>query len=184
MIIILVGKSGAGKSSLMSYMIDRLDFLLPKWYTTRAPRNDPADKVYNFLTPIKYLEMQKEGLLNNCNVLYGSLYATVFDDYKDKNYVSVMDVEGLWKAKRAYGKHVVGVFLECPEEERAYRMLMRGDKPEHVTYRLGKDRTMFKNVFHIADYKITSATPKDDVTEMLDIIRDIEEEKGVKLIEI
>jgi len=184
MIIIIVGESGAGKSTLMDYMINHLDFKLPEWYTTREPRDDDSDKMYNFMSVLDFLKGTKEKIIDNANVLYGNLYGTTFPEYHSKNYISVMDVEGLWKPKRAYGNNVVGVFLECNESERAYRMLLRGDSQDNVYYRLATDRTMFKGAFEVSDYKITSATPKEDVVEMLDIIKDIENEKGVKLIEV
>jgi|LGVE01.1.fsa_nt_gb guanylate kinase len=183
MIIILVGKSGSGKSTIMRHCVEQLKLSIPKWFVTREPRNDISDDVYTFLSPREFLDKQLTNEIENANVLYGNLYGSNFPDYKHTNYISIMDVEGMWKAKRKYGKHVIGVFIECPEHVRAYRMLMRGDSTEDVTYRLGTDRTMFKGAFDVTDYKITSQTPRDDIRELIDIIRDIEEENGVELIE-
>jgi len=173
MIIILVGASGSGKSRLMNFAIRKLDFNLPLWYTTREPREDQSDSVYTFLSPLEFLEKQKDHTIENVNVLYGSLYGTSFPDYKNTNYISIMDVEGAWKAKRKYGKYMKAIFIDCSEEERAYRMLMRGDTQEQVYYRLAEDRSKFRDVFHHTEYKITSGTPQEDNGEFIDILKDV-----------
>jgi hypothetical protein len=67
--------------------------------------------------------------------------------------------------------------MECSEEERGYRMLSRGDTVNSVKYRLGTDRAKFKGAFQVSDYKITSATQKEDVVELIDILNDIIDEE-------
>lgn len=172
MIVIFVGKSGSAKSTLMNHLIEFHNFSLPDWYTTRAPRNDPSDNAYIFVGHEEFLYQSKLGIIQNASVVYDNLYGTTFPDSDNVSYASVMDVEGLWRLKRKLGDKVVGILVEASAKTRALRMLERGDNPENIKDRLVNDEDKFKDAFHVADYKISSSSKKNDILELIDILKD------------
>jgi len=181
LIIHFVGHSGSGKSSLMRALIKVANFQKPVWYTTRAPRGDSDDE-YLFGSVEWFIEQSKQINLEEVGLVYGNLYATHYPDTDSINYVNVANVDGVSQAKGKYLDDSISIFVECPEEERLRRMLARGDSKEKSQERIEKDRELFKNAFHVSDYKITSSSPEDDVKELLDILKDIELSKGADIL--
>ena len=180
MIIAFIGHSGSGKSTLMNYLVNHLSFNLAEWYTTRAPRAGRDDD-YHFLEPAEFLKLSETMDFEEVGINYGNLYATTYEHPKRVNYVTVTDPVGAAASKLKHGDNYVGIYVEASEADRTARMFSRGDSIKKVTERIAIDREKFKNAFHVSDYKISSLTQREDVDELIDIIKDIEKEKGVRL---
>lgn len=143
MIKIYVGKSASGKDYFLNQDVKSGKYERVVSYTTRPKRSREVNgRDYYFVSKDMFLEMQKTGRLaesRSYNTLvegkediwyYGSPYLT---DYKDKNYVAVVDIQGAIDYIKKYGSaYVVINFVEVSDEIREARAIKRGgfDKTE------------------------------------------------------
>ena len=60
--IVLVGESASGKSSIEKYFVDNYGYKKITSYTTRQPRNGEVDgKDYHFITEEQFKKLKKQG---------------------------------------------------------------------------------------------------------------------------
>ena len=104
MIIAFVGHSGSGKSTLMSHLVDNHGFIYPEWFTTRKKRNDSNDDIYQFLTNQQALMLQSTGKIQCCGIFHGHIYGTSYEDPIENNYVTAVDVKGMFELWDKYGE--------------------------------------------------------------------------------
>lgn len=137
MIKIYVGKSASGKDYFLNKDVKSGKFERVVSYTTRPKRPKEVNgRDYYFVSKELFLDMQKTGRLlesRSYNTLvdgkediwyYGSPFLT---DYKDKDYVVVVDVQGAIDYIKRYGSaYVVINFVEVSDEIRKNRAIRRG----------------------------------------------------------
>ena len=77
-LFIICAPSGAGKTSLVSALLEREpDIELSISYTTRAPRPGEADgREYHFVTPASFWQMAQRGEFLESAEVHGNLYGT------------------------------------------------------------------------------------------------------------
>lgn len=163
-IILLVGESGAGKSTVADELCKRFGSRQVYSYTTR-PRRTPDEKGHTFVSE-KYFDTIVDQL-----VAY-----TEFDGYRygvtkeqiDKNDIYVIDPAGIEYFEAHYDgdKPSIAFYITAPENLRRDRMLRRGDKPLDVSRRLLHDEEVFKNVMSLVDLGIINT----DLEETIDWI--------------
>lgn len=140
-LILLVGKSGIGKSKLESLAVERLGFKAIKSYTTRPKRYKDEDS-HIFVTNEEFDKLEDI-------VAY-----TEFDGYRycatkqqlDDADIYVIDPKGVNYLKEHYNnKELVVVYIEGSLSTRAERMEIRGDTECKIINRLSNDYVEFED---------------------------------------
>jgi len=126
MLLILVGKSGVGKTQIM-YELTKHEFVIPTGYTTRPSRSND-DKIH--LTDEEFNHLIPEFV--DCTQYNGYKYGRKRSDIlkaKEINLVIDLEPNGLSKYIDFCNKHQIPyyiVYLKCPEEWRVQRI--QGDE--------------------------------------------------------
>lgn len=143
MIIVLLGASGSGKSTIENELATHHGFEKIILYTTRKPRNGEINgREYYFTNNETFTEMQKDELFAEYDEysqqrLYGSLKS----DYVGGNKVSVLTPNGLRQIKK-----------NCPNAE-IYSVLIKanlGTRIKRYIDRCGVDKFDFDDKNEIA----------------------------------
>lgn len=147
-LIIFSAPSGAGKSTIVNYLINKgleLEFSISA--TSRNPRGNEKNGVeYYFLTPDEFRAkiatgefIEFEEVYKNC--YYGTLKSEVERiGAKGKNIIFDVDVVGGLNIKKQFGDRALLVFIAPPGiEELRNRLVARGtDSPEMIDLRVAK----------------------------------------------
>ncbi len=147
-LIIFSAPSGAGKSTIINYLLQqplRLRFSISA--TSRAPRGTEKDGVeYYFLTPEAFRERIAKGdFLEYEEVYTDKFYGTLKSEVErilneGDNVIFDVDVVGGCNIKKFYGDKALSLFIQPPSiEELRKRLVGRGtDTPEVIESRIAK----------------------------------------------
>ena len=161
-IIIVSARSGTGKSSIISKIIDNPELALgfSVSATSRSPRGEERDgREYYFLTPDEFSRRVEAGEFVEWEEVYkGTCYGTLLSEVErvtgeGRNLIMDIDVKGALNVKKRFGDEAVSIFIMPPSLEELERRL-RGrqtDSEEAISRRLGK-----------AGYEMTFASEFDE----------------------
>ena len=147
-LIIFSAPSGAGKTTIVQYLLDRipeLEFSISA--TTRQARGDEKDgKDYYFISKEEFLHMiAKKHFVEFEEVYSGTFYGTLRTEIeriwrKGKTVIFDIDVEGGLHLKRKYNELALAVFVQPPSLEiLKQRLSARGtDSIEKLNERFAK----------------------------------------------
>ena len=141
--IILIGPSASGKTSIAKELIKNYNFKKFVTNTTRAPREGEVDgEDYHFISVEKFLEKQKKNELieyvNYNNNYYGTSIEEVSDDK-----VLIVDIKGANKFYERLKSDVVIFYVSCSKKVVEDRMRGRGDSEDTIKSRLELDDKYF-----------------------------------------
>lgn len=147
-LIIFSAPSGAGKSTIVRYMLAQdLNLQFSISATSRLPRGEEKDGVeYFFLSPHEFKKRIDNGdFLEYEEVYPDRFYGTLKSEVDrilahGKNVVFDIDCIGGLNVKKIYGDRALSIFVMPPSvEELRHRLEKRGtDKPEVIERRLQK----------------------------------------------
>lgn len=145
-IYLLVGPSGAGKTTIARELEERFELKEVWSYTERPPRY-PGEPGHVFITPEEF-----DALGTLCAyTLYNGYRYGVPSYVIDASDVYVIDPAGVRYMKERYHgpKGIVIIGIDC--KDRAERMRKRGDSEDAVGSRLHTDHTEFAGLPAMAD---------------------------------
>lgn len=186
MIVVLLGESGAGKSTIEKELADNHGFEKIISYTTRKPRDNEVDgKDYRFINNETFNKMLGDDLFAE----YGEysqnrLYGTLKDDYEKGNKVVVLTPGGLRQLKKNCKLYnFVTVYVTASLGTRVKRYIDRcgvdnfnySDKDE-ICSRVDRDFGMFLGIEREVDFVIHSS----DETDVKESVRKILSYGGIK----
>lgn len=162
-IIILSAPSGAGKSSIISRLINKEDLRLGFSIsaTSRAPRGQERHGVeYYFLSPEEFQRKVEAGDFVEWEEVYsGTCYGTLRSEVEritgaGRNLIMDVDVKGGLRLKEIFGTEALSIFIMPPSiEELENRLRGRAtDTEETINKRLAK-----------AEYELTFAPHYDNI---------------------
>ena len=174
--------SGSGKSTVMSEMIDSMNYQKAITTTTRPPRPNEVDGVdYHFLTKRQFLEKKqnKEFLedVENGGNFYGVQLSAFDQDFGDNHPIIVLDPYGVVSATEGLtkkGYNVVSVFLDDDHATCIQRVKDRASSDEEKEARYAsilekeKDWNTFTNYTH---YTKPLATIKENAKDIDDFFK-------------
>lgn len=169
-IVLLVGKSGTGKSSICQYLENEYGLKEVKSYTNRPKRNN-GDTSHIFVN-----DEALNNVLSNGNICA----YTEFNGYKycaTNNQVNtgdlyIVDPKGIEYFIKNYDGHKIPMVVQinAPLDVREDRMRLRGDSEEEIKSRIKHDETAFTNV---DNYTMKLYNNKIKVTDIITIGDDI-----------
>lgn len=177
--IILIGESGSGKTTILKEL-EKRGYRAAINHTTREPRDEELEKgEYIFLSKDKFEEMWNANQLLE-RVEFGGEYYGISSDSLADDVVTIQIVETIPMIKqkiKELGKENVNLsvfYISVPSEERIQRMLKRGDSIDSIQKRIAIDKEKFTHVQDVIDYVVEN----DDLQRAVeDIIRLSKEEK-------
>lgn len=164
-IVILVGKSCSGKTTLARYLEGRCGFERIRTATTRPRRINEQPDSYLFLSEGLFDYFEKEGAFLEVASYpagdppwkYGSFKEDYIfsDDGRQEDRVVVLTPNGVYEALNIPGmEKALVVWIDPPEKVCLVRASLRGDSISEVRRRLETDRETFEQYEHSCLYDI------------------------------
>lgn len=152
-IILLLGKSGCGKSTIANILEKTYELEQLPSYTTRPPRDGEINGVgHEFITMRDYINFEDDGEIVASTYFHGNYYFSTSSQV-DKYPLYVIDNAGLieLKSKRP-DLEIIPIYIDAPLLTRIKRMRSRGDSIKSIIGRVFNDYRMFKGAKSNCDF--------------------------------
>ena len=162
--ILLVGKTCSGKSSVANVLRDTYNYKKVVTYTTRPPREGEVNGVeYNFISAEEFERLKGADFFfetTSYNVASGQTwyYGTAKKSLVN-NAVIVMNPEGMKKMKNLLNPDEFKldvIYLNVTEGTAWNRLRLRGDSSDEAQRRIKADKEDFSNIEEYYDISITT----------------------------
>ena len=171
MIIVLVGKTASGKTTVANELCKNHGYKRIITYTTRPMRdNEVQDVDYHFISDEQFNKMVENNEFteykryNTAHGVwsYGSV-VTSEQELSDDCYVIILTPQGLRDLSKRMSRYIA-FYLNVSLESQFERLKKRGDEEQQIIKRLQNDAKDFENVFDIVDYNfytdVLSSSPQ------------------------
>ena len=179
--IVIVGESGCGKSSLVKEFIKKNNkYHKIITYTTRPMRDNETDAIdYHFVTEERFKTLLEQDFFIESNAYRNWLYGTAMNDCVNDEYaIAVLTPAGLRALLRNKVK-VTSIYLYVDRRTRLISILNRGDDIEEAYRRNVSDVGQFDGIIDEVDYVIDNNKFRMDIDNTIRcleaIIKDREE---------
>lgn len=144
-IILVVGKSGTGKSTLVDTICAKLGFKNIKSYTTRQPRTN--DCSHHFITRTQYNEFKSSGLIYTQDFIFGHYYFTTKRDIDSHHFyiTSPKSANELVEKLKILNYDVLVLYFYASDDIRINRLRERGDSENEILNRFIEEYQIFKD---------------------------------------
>lgn len=164
--IVLVGESASGKSSIEKNLIENYGFNKVVSYTTRKPRDGEVDGVdYHFIDKSQFKRLKIQGFFAETAMYNDWHYGTAKRDCTDDK-VAVLTPHGLRQISKIQGINVVSFYINVPRRDRLIKILQRGDNIEEAYRRSLSDVGQFDGIADEVNYVIDNVGYKKNIEEM------------------
>ena len=159
--IALIGKTCAGKDTILAEMISRFNYKPVVTYTTRPARDGEIDGVhYHFIDKSQFRRMKLQGFFaetTSYNVASGGTwyYGTRLKDLNDDSII-IVNPEGLRELKKNKNLNIVSFLITASEDTIRKRLSKRGDNPKEAERRLESDRKDFADILDLVDFSFSN----------------------------
>lgn len=158
-LVLLVGKSGCGKTTLEKYMVDELGFKSVKSYTTRPKRTEDED-THTFVSEEEFETLEdKVGYTQFMGYKYCATRKQL-----DSSTVYIIDPDGVEYLLEHYTeRNLLIIYLDASKETCWERMMARGDDYNIAKDREYNDEEAFKDFAQSADITLNVDRPFNEV---------------------
>lgn len=164
--LVLVGESASGKSSIEKYLVDNYGYNKIISYTTRQPREGEVDgKDYHFITVEQFHKLKSEDFFAETAVYNNWYYGIAKEDCTDDR-VAVLTPHGLRQVSKLKDINVTSFYIKVPRRDRLIKILQRGDNIEEAYRRSLSDVGQFDGIEDEVDYIICNEGYKRTIEEM------------------
>ena len=172
MIIVLVGESASGKSTIENLIRNRnKSFSKIVSYTTRPMRDKETEGIdYHFISDEEFESMIKNDDFVEFAKYRGWNYGSAKKDYNDnKNHIAVLTPHGCRTLKR-WGDNnntkIISIYFKVDRRSRMIKILNRGDDIDEAYRRNISDVGQFDGFEDEADYIINNDNYKKGIEEI------------------
>ncbi len=164
--IVLVGESASGKSSIEKYLVDNCGYNKIVSYTTRPPREGEVDGVdYHFISKSQFRRLSEQDFFAEQAVYRDWYYGVAKKDCTDDK-VAVLTPHGLRQVSKIKDINTISFYINVPRRDRLIKILQRGDDIEESYRRNLSDVGMFDGIWDEVDYMINNAGYNKSIAEM------------------
>lgn len=164
--IVLVGESASGKSSIEKYLVDNYGYSKVISYTTRSPRPNEIDGFdYHFISVEEFKSLKEQGFFAETATYNEWYYGTAKEDCTNDK-VAVLTPHGLRQISKVNGITVTSFYINVPRRDRLIKILQRGDNIEEAYRRSLSDVGQFDGIEDEVDYVINNEGYKKSIEEM------------------
>ena len=170
--IILIGESGSGKTTILNEL-ERRGYKKAVNHTTRPRREEEKETAeYVFVTKDEFNDMWDEGKLLQ-RAEFNNEYYGISSDSLREDVACIQIVDSIKDVKsKAFElgfdeRNITCFYINVPAEERTKRMLSRGDSLEGIQKRLEIDNEKFKNAREVVDYIVENKVVQEAVDEII-----------------
>lgn len=173
--IILLGKTNAGKSTIQDMLCKEYGFKRIVTCTTRPIRNGEVDGIsYHFLSNdefYKRIANHKFAEYRNYNSVHGTwFYGSLKSSYRTKNGVIVLNPYGFRETKNTltnFKNKPFSVYLDIDDDTIRKRSALRGDDSAEIERRIEADRTDFAGIENEVDLCINANCNCQDIARQI-----------------
>ena len=152
--IILVGESASGKSTIERCLCDNYNYKRVISYTTRPKREYETDGIdYHYISKENFEEKLKQGFFAEHTMYRDWYYGSAVEDCTDDKVI-VANPHGLRQLNKMSNVKAISFYIKVPERIRLIRMLNRGDDILECFRRIFSDQGVFQNVEEDTNYII------------------------------
>ena len=183
-IFIVSAASGTGKSSLINQLIQEVDdIFMSISYTTRNPRKSEQDtKDYNFISKIRFEQLQLDNYFVESANVFGNLYGTSFSSLNNsinKGFDVILELD--WQGKnqiKNYYKDAVTIFIIPPNIETLEKRLKTRaqDQEKTIKKRMQEAKNQISHAFEY-DYVIENYKFQDALSCLKSIVKAIRQKQ-------
>lgn len=164
--IVLVGESASGKSSIEKNLVDNYGYKKIVSYTTRQPRQGEVDGIdYHYISENQFIKLQKEGYFAEVGEYNGWHYGTAKNDCTSDK-VAVVTPHGLRQLTKIPNLDIHAFYINVPRRNRLIKILQRGDNIEEAYRRSLSDVGQFDGISDEVDYIISNANYAKSIDEI------------------
>lgn len=168
--IVLVGESASGKSSIEKYFVDNYGYNKIVSYTTRQPRENEVDGVdYHFISVEQFKSLKEQSFFAETAVYNEWYYGVAKEDCTDDK-VAVLTPHGLRQVLKIKDINVISFYINVPRRDRLIKILQRGDSIEESYRRNVSDVGQFDGIEDEVDVVIHNDGYKKSISEMAEQI--------------
>ena len=182
MIVVLVGKTASGKTTVANELCKHHGYKRIVTYTTRPMReNEVQDVDYHFISDEQFNKMVENNEFTEykCyNAAHGvRSYASVVtseQEHSDDCYVIILTPQGLRDLSKKLSRYIA-FYLNVDFKTQLERLKKRGDEEQQIIKRLKNDDKDFENVIDIVDYNFHTdgkISPQGIVNMIIDFMSD------------
>lgn len=143
-VILVVGKTGSGKSSLIKKLCERTGLKALCSYTTR-PKRSEADNDHIFVDIETYIKTKENGEIAIDGEIAGNYYySTIEQLYSSDLYTINPEALDRLLALNLPNIRFVTVYISCPDKIREERAMSRGDDKHKYRVRDFSERQEFR----------------------------------------
>lgn len=170
MLIVLVGESGCGKTSVLNYIINKTKYTKVITATTRGKRIGETQSDYMFLSESDFSTKKSNGFFLETATYNGWMYGTPLSEL-GTNKIVILTPRGMRSLKKS-GIPFISVYINVDRRSRLIKILERGDSIEEAYRRSVSDIGMFDGVSDEVDLTIPNPNYTLSIKEIGDMIID------------
>lgn len=164
--LVLVGESASGKSSIEKYLVDNCGYNKIVSYTTRQPREGEVDGIdYHFVSIEQFESLKEQGFFAE-NAVYNNWHYGVAKEDCTDDKVAVLTPHGLRQISKIKDINILSFYINVPRRDRLIKILQRGDSIEESYRRNLSDVGMFDGIEDEVDYAIYNDGYNKSIEEM------------------
>lgn len=164
--IVLIGESASGKSSIERCLVDDYEYKKIVSYTTRQPREGEVNGVdYHFISVEQFYKLRADNFFAETAVYNDWFYGIAKEDCTDDK-VAVLTPHGLRQVSKLKDINITSFYINVPRRDRLIKILQRGDNIEEAYRRSLSDVGQFDGIEDEVDYIICNEGYKRTIEEM------------------